>query len=191
MQSRIWRAADALRSCGCIHCGSYCCIRSCFHSAFWLMFSSKMSAPEGMNEKPVSPLSIATDSVAFFTAQLAYAFLIGVPIVAVIVLFQLLKRGGPVLASFLTVSIIAALSALCGIVLKWVADGILERRRIQTAIHVLGFGYWGLKMAWALVRPGHLSASEALKTSTLAFTFLLAASVVALSLLKGGRAADE
>ena len=93
-------------------------------------------------KSPLSPLSVATDSVAFFTAQLAYAFLIWVPILAVIVFFQLLKRGGSVLASLLTVLIIAAPSALCGIVLKWIADGILERRRIETVIHVV-FGSWG------------------------------------------------
>jgi hypothetical protein len=96
-----------------------------------------MSAPEGMNEKPLSPLSVATDSVAFFTAELAYILLIWIPILAVVVFFQLIKRGGSVLISFLAVLIITALSALSGIALKWIADGILERRRIQTAIHVL------------------------------------------------------
>ena len=142
-------------------------------------------------KRPLSHLSVATDSVAFFTAKLAYAFLIWVQILAVIVFFQLLKRRGSVLASLLTVLIIAAPSALCGIVLKLIAEGILARKRIETVIHVLVFGSWGLKLAWALVRPKHLYASEVLKTSTLTFTLLLAANVAALSLVKGERTAGE
>jgi hypothetical protein len=48
-----------------------------------------------------------------------------------------------------------------------------------------------LKSAATLVHPVHLSASEVLRTSTLTFTLLLAASVAALGLVKGKRDIDE
>jgi hypothetical protein len=92
----------------------------------------------------LTPLNLAVDSVALFVANLGWVFVVWLPILLVVIFFPLRKTGSSALSLAFFLSFLAALCILIGLFLKWLAQGVVQRKRVRTAVLSFVLACWGI-----------------------------------------------
>jgi hypothetical protein len=140
------------------------------------------------------PTNVAVDSVGLFVAAIAWVFVIWIPIILLAVLFYLRNSkgsGAPTLALLLILLPCIAIFVILGFLLKWVALGIIRRKRPVIVLSVLVLTAWAFILGRSVLLPQNHSISKAFEVSLQAIALLGAGCVTALGLTKGANTLDE
>lgn len=105
----------------------------------------------------LTSLNIAVDGAALFVAGAGWVFTIWLPVAFVVIFIRLLRKPGTPIGT-LTFIILAAiaLSILVGWLLKWLAQGVIERKSVRTITLscVLGLqGLWQVGLFFLSEKP--------------------------------------
>ena len=140
---------------------------------------------------PSRPINVTIDAGALFIAALSWVCLVWIPAILVLVPFILRRPTVPALAYIVVLIPIAGVAVLLGLLLKWLAKGVVLRKRARILFSM------ALLILWAMivvVPARHSSPRSGLKVFSSwvqAAALLCAASVVGLGLTKGARSVDE
>jgi hypothetical protein len=89
----------------------------------------------------LTPINLALDAVAFLVMVFGWAFLVGLPVFAVFEVVHLADPGESVTGLLQDFMQLLIFGLGVGLSLKWIAGGIIERKRIRMGFSVLIFGF--------------------------------------------------
>jgi hypothetical protein len=136
-----------------------------------------------------SPINLAVDSVAIYMSFFSWLFIVWIPVFLIAVIFFVAKVPAP--TSFVALLIFSMLLMPLGILLKWLADGIIQRKWARMGLSVLVLGFLSIKLGFS---PPHVAGrltSTAFERSVVGIGLLSAALVLALGFAMGARHSDE
>src|ERR1022692_4710639 len=97
-------------------------------------------------KESLSPVRVAVDSGALFLGMLAWAFKVWVPVLLAVIF--VCKVKAPTGATVVAFVIIWLPFLFLGVLLKWMANGMIQRRRLSISFSVVvlillsyGFGF--------------------------------------------------
>ena len=141
-----------------------------------------------MNDRS-TPINVAVDSVAFLVAMLAWLFLIWGPILVAFALFYLTKTK--VLASVLGVLVVTAICFPLGLGLRWLARGIIQRKRTRLGLSAIVLGLWGILYGFVPLFSQRQLGPKLYERLGMGILFLCSAAIAALGSTRSTRWSGE
>jgi hypothetical protein len=131
----------------------------------------------------LTPLDAAADAVAFFLAMLAWVFFVWFPIILFAVFYRVRTSQTSLISLASVILGLLILSYLFGALFKWLAEGVLQRKRIRMGLLALVLLLQSgliMRLFFVTKEPPVRSFSDLLNIAILLF----AAGVTTLALLR-------
>jgi hypothetical protein len=135
----------------------------------------------------LAPINVAVDSVAFFVGMVAWGYGVWLPLLLVLAICMV---NVPVGASVLLLSLFTAVFVPLGILLKWLANGLILRKRVRTGLSILALAFLGFTTGFGPLLTKSQPALDRPDECLVGIAFLSAAAVAALGLTKRARGID-
>lgn len=140
---------------------------------------------------PSRPINVTIDTGALSIAALSWVCLIWIPAILVLAPFILRRRTVPGLAYIVVLIPIAGVAVLLGLLLKWLAKGVVLRKPARILFSMALLILWAMIVVVPARRSSPRSGLEVFSSWLQAAALLCGASVAGLGLTKGARSVDE
>lgn len=138
----------------------------------------------------LAPIEIAIDAVAVFAAMLGCVLLVWLPFILAWVFLRLARTGRSIGLLALLV-LIEMVCAVLGLLLIWLARGLLQRILFRTGFSVFLFAIWGLFLAYAPSLQRKQSSLQHFQSYVEGIGLLLAAVISAFGLKRYNGSLNE
>lgn len=138
-----------------------------------------------------SPINVAVDAAGLFIAALSWVCLVWVPIILLLVPFILRKTSVPTLAYIVILIPIAVGSVLVGLLLQWLAGGVVRRRPARILFSVALLVLWAVVLVVPPRRSPPRPGLKVFQSWVQAVALFCAAGFTAVGLTNRARIADE
>ena len=132
----------------------------------------------------VTPLNVALDAVALVLEIFGWASVVWLPMMALCALLLPAVREA---VGTIQLLVLALLFPLLGLLLKWLARGVLGRKRVRMVLLSIALAYLGVSPFLVLIFLDRGSAGRVFVLSVQGVAYLVAAAVVALGLTARAR----
>jgi hypothetical protein len=136
------------------------------------------------------PINLIVDSIGMFFSALAWISIIWAPVL-LLGIFIYLRHAKPGIVYLLFLGFLAAICVIAGLVLKWLALGIVRRKRVRVVFSMLVFVSWGLFLGRAALLHKDEHTFILLSNSLQAIALVSMGCVTGLALTKGANTLDE
>jgi hypothetical protein len=151
------------------------------------MGSGAKSWRDRMSDR-LTPINVAVDSVSFLVATVAWAFLVWCPILVAFALFYLRRT---LVTSAMAVLLVTAFCLPLGLLLRWLAHGMIERKRTRLGLSAIVLGLWGILYGFVpLFSQRHLEP-RLFEQLGMGILLLCSAAIAAVGSIKSARWSDE
>lgn len=137
----------------------------------------------------ITPINIAVDSAAIFVSFLSWTFGFWTPIFLAYVLFCIVR---PLFAvSILLFTLFTALFLPFGMLLKWLANGIVQRKRARTVFSVLVLVFLSCTQGFVPLFARSQKNQSPFEHLLIGIAMLFVAVITSMGLTKGARELNE
>jgi hypothetical protein len=151
------------------------------------MDNSARSWHDRMSDR-LTPINVALDSVSFFVASVAWVFLVWCPILVAFLLFYLRKTL--VVSAFIFLLFTAIFLPL-GLLLRWLAHGMIERKRMRLGLSAIVLGLLGILNVFAPPFSQRHLGPRLIEQLGIGILLLCSAAIAAVGSTRSARWSDE